>query len=89
MADISPEDMFKRLSSQGHIRQIMEENTNHETKVVEMTQKDLIKALYTGVELCINLMIHKGVATVDEVAEFGAFMSQIVNQIFDDEEGDE
>ncbi len=89
MKEMSPEEMFRRLSSQGHIRQIMDENTDRETRVVEMTQKDLIKALYTGVELCINLMIYKGVATVEEVAEFGAVMAHIVSQIFDDEEGDE
>lgn len=88
--EISPEEMFKRLSQQDHIRKLINETGNDgSTQYINVTRQDLIRTALIGVETCINLLVLKGIVSIREVAHMTDIMAEAYNELFEEVDGNE
>ncbi len=80
---MNPEEMFRKLATQDHIRKIMNNESNEE-EIIVLSKMDLIKACMVGVETCLNLMVYKEIVTEGEVFGMGEAVKNALNDMFEE-----
>ena len=78
-------EMFRKIIMQNHIQRIMNESEEgeQEQQIIELSRDDLLKSVFLGANLALNMLVYKGVATHEEIISMGQVLKEVIDDIFE------